>query len=205
VEDSEPARLPRHEIVELQTFLPAEFPKTPGLFEQFLQSIQLCRDPISFELIGKTDEVLVQFAISPDDLGTVRKQLKAYFPLVTFLQSEKTFQSFWSELDGAESVAVDIGLSDEFMRPLAVPAHDPFIGIAGALSHLREGELGLLQVLVAPTRYPWAESIVRAVTDADGDPFFLNDACLRACLKKHDCKRKTSLTLFHVHCISWLK
>src|ERR1035437_9093037 len=42
----------------------------------------------------------------------------------------------------------------------------------GALAGIREGELGLLQVLFQATRFPWAESMVRAVTNGEGSSFF---------------------------------
>src|SRR5439155_25126784 len=49
---------------------------------------------------------------------------------------------------------------------------DPLIGAVGALADLRDGELGLIQVLFRAARYPWAESIMHAVTDWEGRPFF---------------------------------
>ena len=70
---------------------------------------------------------------------------------------------------------IDFGLSRECMIPLrAVRGFevDPLIGIMGALAGLREGEVGLLQVLFQATRSPWAESMVRAVTGSDGKSFF---------------------------------
>jgi hypothetical protein len=42
----------------------------------------------------------------------------------------------------------------------------------GALAGVRNGELGLLQVLFRSARYPWAESMVRAVTNGEGRSFF---------------------------------
>jgi hypothetical protein len=46
------------------------------------------------------------------------------------------------------------------------------ISVVAALSDLRAGELGALQVLFQPTREPWAESALRAVTDGRGGSFF---------------------------------
>ncbi len=51
---------------------------------------------------------------------------------------------------------------------------DPLIGVAGALADLHKGELALLQVLFEPARAPWAESMIRAVTDAEGHSFLAN-------------------------------
>lgn len=173
--EPEPTPLIRSQTIELQTLLPVEFESKPGLFEQFLQSLLFCRDPVSFEIVGRKAEVVAQFAISPEDIRLVQKQLKAFFPLATFVPRERALPEFWNDLGDAETAVVDFGLSLEFMRPLASPVHDPFIAIAGALSELEEGELGVFQVLFCPTRSPWLESIVRAVTDDEGDSFFLND------------------------------
>jgi len=39
---------------------------------------------------------------------------------------------------------------------------------------LQPDELGLFQVIFQPVQYPWAESILNAVTDGKGKPFFAN-------------------------------
>src|SRR5207247_6335230 len=75
------------------------------------------------------------------------------------------------------SDVVEFGLSDEFMLPLRVLRRfsvDPLTGVAAALSDLEVGEAGVLQVLLQPVRQPWAESIMRAVLDERGSPFFLD-------------------------------
>src|SRR5258708_272774 len=60
------------------------------------------------------------------------------------------------------------------MLPLATHKVDPLISLAAGLSGLREGELGLFQVLFQPVRHPWADSISRTASDSDGDPVFIN-------------------------------
>jgi hypothetical protein len=60
------------------------------------------------------------------------------------------------------------------MYSLASGKLDPFVGLVGALSELQAGELGLFQVLWQRAHNPWAESIVRSVTHADGKSFFVN-------------------------------
>jgi hypothetical protein len=74
-----------------------------------------------------------------------------------------------------EAFAVDFGLSREFMVPLKTFKGfdiDPLIGIVGALGGLREGEVALVQILFQASRYPWAQSMMRAVTDGGGGSFF---------------------------------
>ena len=43
---------------------------------------------------------------------------------------------------------------------------------------LAKGELALLQILFEPVQAPWAESMTRAVTNAEGKPVFNNRADL---------------------------
>ena len=72
-------------------------------------------------------------------------------------------------------MVVDFGLSQEFMRPLRTFGNlepDPLTGIVGALENLNEDELGILQILFQAARNPWAESILRSVTDWQGGSFF---------------------------------
>jgi len=52
----------------------------------------------------------------------------------------------------------EYALAREFMRPLrSIPglSPDPLATVAGALAHLREGELRLLQIMFAPAKQAW--------------------------------------------------
>ena len=84
-------------------------------------------------------------------------------------------------------MVVEFGLSEEFMLPLRVLRRfsvDPLTGIGAALSDLEAGEAGVLQVLLQPVRHPWAESIMRAVLDEQGSPFFLDAPEITALAKE---------------------
>ncbi len=81
----------------------------------------------------------------------------------------------WFEGSGGSLVA-DLGLSDEFMRPikgLRAFSLDPLIALIGALNVLETGEVAAFQVLFEPAIEDWGESIVAAVLDEEGKPFFL--------------------------------
>jgi len=60
------------------------------------------------------------------------------------------------------------------MYQLGTGKLDPFVGMVGALSELKPGELGLFQVLFQPVREDWPESIMRSVTHSDGRPLFVD-------------------------------
>lgn len=159
------------DLVVLQTLLPAKLDIPRESFEQFLLSLSLCREPIAFELLGVRGEIGAQFAVSTGDALLLRQQLEAFFPDAAFQSRKDTFAAAWDDL---ESAVVEFGLGNEFMLRLASGKLDPFVGIIGALCGLRENELGLVQVLFRRARKPWAESIMRAVTDNEGGDFFEN-------------------------------
>ena len=173
-EEPEPQPFIRDALVELQTSLPANLNISKDAFEQLLLNLSLCREPIAFELVGFENGVTAQFAMHPDDAPLVRRQLQAYFPEAVFQTTENHLENSWHTCSGEDELAVEFGLAREFMLPLASGKLDPFIGIVGALSELQSSELGLFQVIFQPTREPWAESITRSVTHADGKPFFVN-------------------------------
>lgn len=172
--EPEPRILQRSDLVELQTSLPASLNIPKEVFEQFLSNLSLCHEPIAFELLGVSKKVTAQFAVHEDDASLMRRQLEAYFPEAVFQKQEGALEKAWYSSTGEQILVVEFGLEREFMFPLASGKLDPFIGIIGALSELRDAELGLFQVIFEPVRNPWAESITRSVTHADGKPYFAN-------------------------------
>ena len=172
--EPEPEVLIREPLIELQTFLPANLNLRRDDFEQFLASLSLCREPVAFELLGTAPQVTAQFAVHPQDAGSVFKQLRAFFPDVVFTPREGGLETAWQESSDADMALVEFGLASEFMIPLATTRIDPFVGIVAALGELQPGELALYQVIFQPVQHPWAESILRAVTDNTGQPFFAN-------------------------------
>ncbi|MHB8736186.1 MAG: type IV secretion system DNA-binding domain-containing protein, partial [Terriglobales bacterium] len=161
----------REGLVELQAVLPAELDIPREAFAEFLASLHLCREAVTFELLGRPAAISAQFVAHPTDAPLVRQQLQAFFPDAVFLPQRDYLARAWG---GGEPVVVEVGLGREFMRPLASGRLDPFVGIVGALSELGPEELGLFQVMFQPVRHAWAESILRAVKDGDGESFFAN-------------------------------
>lgn len=173
-EDPQPVVLNRGSMVELQMALPADLDLGRDSFEHFFRNLTLCREPVAFELVGSYRRVLAQFAACEDDVSMVRKQLQSIFPEVQLRQQTGTLESAWMASDGNEAFVVEFGLEQEFMLPLAGGKLDPFIGIVAALDELLPGELAMFQVIFQPLQNSWAESIVNAVTSAEGRPFFVN-------------------------------
>ena len=173
-EEPEPLELFREPLVELQTSLPAKLDISNEAFSQFLRNLSHCRGPISFELVGTPGNVCAQFAAQHEDAAHVRRQLQAHFPEAVFKPCEAALEEAWQSSESDEVLVVEFGLDREFMFPVATGKLDAFVGIIGALSELQPGEVGIFQVLFEPAREEWSESILEAVTDSEGKPFFVN-------------------------------
>lgn len=166
---------PTSDVVELHVSIPPDLKITREASEQLLLSLSYASAPLAFEIVGTPDATIVQLACRTEDLPLLREQLRAHFPEIVLTEGPDVLSRHWRQQLGRESVLVDFGLSHEFMRSLRTFRNfdvDPLTGVVGALQDLREGEIGVLQVLFHAARYPWAESIVRSVTDWEGDAFF---------------------------------
>lgn len=166
------------QLSELQISVSPEFKITKDRAEQFLLSLAYCRYPIALELVGTDRSLTLQFAAAKSDEPQLRQQFTSLFAGTSVREGKRFLEALW-EADGERGAAIaDFGLSNEFMRPLKVCERldpDPLMPVAGALSHLKEGELGILQVLFKRARAPWAESVIRSVTDDEGGAFFADD------------------------------
>ena len=165
-------------ITELAVALPPEIKVSRDAAGQFLMSIGHLSSPAAFEIIGTREEVVVQFACARCDLRQIREQLQAYFPEGSLVEREKYLDSLWDTTGTKETAVVEFGLAKEFMRPLRLFDRfdpDPLAGLIGAMADLGTNDTVLFQTLFTPVRHPWAESILRAVTDATGEPFFEDD------------------------------
>jgi hypothetical protein len=163
-------------LVELEVTLPPGVRVTPGAAEAFLVSLSATRYPLAFEILGSGGEIVFRLAVRRPDERAVRHQLRAFFPEAIPVTPACALREAWGGLRGSAAV-LEFGLGREFMLPLRTFrdfALDPLTPIFGALSDVRSGEIGLLQVLFTPATAPWAESILRAVTDPHGGPFFLD-------------------------------
>ena len=165
-------------LVEMQAVLPPETKITKDAAGQFLMSLGDVSRPASFEIVGTSDSILVQLASAPRDQRQMREQLQAYFPEALSSERKRYLEAAWDRSGGKCTVVVEYGLSKEFMRPLRCFERfdpDPLAGLIGAMATLDPDELAIFQVLFCPVRHAWAESIMRAVTDGMGEPFFVDD------------------------------
>lgn len=177
-EDSEPVPFvfdDNSSIKEIKISLSPKEKVTLEQIEASLLNLSFCSFPLSFEIIGKSDSILVQIACREPDFLQVRQQLQAYFPEAVLNEESNFLKGLLDNQN--ETAIVDFGLSQEFMRPLRTFRNfepDPLTGIIGAMENLGEGEIGIFQVLFQAVHNPWTESILRAVTDWEGKSFFLD-------------------------------
>ena len=171
-DEPEPGVFYRNEMQEISISLPPKLQTPQETFEQFLFNLTNCREPVAFEILGTSEAVTPLFAAHPSDAILIRRQLGAHFPDAVLTPSENKLSDAWE--DSRETAIVEFGLAHEFMLPLAGGKIDEFIGITSALSELEPDEMGLLQILFQPVKAPWGKSMLRAVTDNEGDSFFAN-------------------------------
>jgi hypothetical protein len=189
-EEPVPELLERRLSVEFPLRLPEGLDPNPEEFEAFTRSLFVCQEPIAFELFGSAAAVTAQLAVSPSDYGHVQQQLQAFFPDVVATPTAEGLPKAWDQA-GAEAGVVEFGLARETVAMLATAEQDPFVALVGALSELEEHECGVFQVIWQPAERPWAESLIRSVTDPRGEPFFVDAPELADFARK-----KTALPLY---------
>lgn len=163
-----------HPLVEVGMNLPADLKVSRERAAHILTRLASGRNPVSFEVIGRENSIFMQFACSWPERVQACEQIQAYFPEVKVEDRPGFLSSAWRSA-GEATALVDFGLSREFMVPLRMGTDfdvDPLIPVVASLSDLQAGETGLLQVIFESVRNPWPDSILRAVTDNDGHPFF---------------------------------
>jgi hypothetical protein len=155
--------------------LPKGFKVKADVMEQLLVMLSFCEAPLSFEIIGNGSFIRVQFVCREIDAVEVRSHIKSFFPEVTV--EDRTNTQYDILAGDHNGYVLELGLKDEFMRPLETAGSfdtDPLIGLFAVLDSLQEGEQGVAQIQFKAAINPWSESIIRSVTDDTGGSFFLD-------------------------------
>lgn len=173
-EEPRPRRvLESRELAEIQLVLPEQFVVTPTSAQEFLAHVAIGPSPVSFELIGFHEGIVVQMCCAASQHAAVAAHVRAFYPEVQIRQNSTFLWNAWHDHANWISQA-DFGLSECCFWPLRQEFRrdvDPLTGVVGALADLEEGELAVLQVLVSPARYPWGhemEQIFRKSAARDG-------------------------------------
>lgn len=181
--DDEPAPAPASqeadELVSFEVILPPDTPVSDRASLQLLLALKYLERPIAYELVGADKSVSVQFTCHRDDREQVHGQLAAHFPEAQCVERDDAIGVAVDRLlreRAQEAAVIDFGLSEEFMLPIAIAdlKADPLTAFVGALSGLREPDMGIVQILFKPVAGDWGPSIARAVTDGEGRTFFVD-------------------------------
>lgn len=154
------------EFTELQLILPKELKITRQVAESLLLSFSYLSSPVSFEIIGTKPAIVIQFACTQKDALQVKQQISAHLPNCVVKETSDYLADVWTDGDD-ESLIVDFGLSNEFFLPLKTNSHfetDFLITVIGALSHLKESEVGIFQVLFQKAKNDWGQEIIDSVS-----------------------------------------
>ena len=160
------------DVAVLRLTFPAEFRSAATTVEQCVLLLTAYAAWLSFEIVATDEKICFQFACDAAVAPLMQQQLKVHFPNVQV----EVLGEEGLVVDNRYTAIVDFGLAQEFMRPIAthLKDSDPLRGIFGVLEHLAAGERAVVQVLFSKTINDWSESILRSVTDSQGEPFFLD-------------------------------
>ena len=163
------------ERATIQVALPPDVKVAVEAAERFLLSLGQVEAPVSFEVVASSEVIVVQFTCASSNARQLLEQLRAHFPEAIFSEGTDVIANEWGPGLSNQSVIVDFGLSQEFMRPLRTTAKfdvDPLVAVTGALADLEPSEAALLQILFQPVVNRWAEEAVAAVSGFDGRGLF---------------------------------
>jgi len=133
--EPEPEATSGSHICEIQIALAPDVKVAPELAEHFLLSLSTCAAPVSFEVVGTAESIIIQIACAERDSRHVQQQIRAYFPEAVISEAPGFLVDAWTT-GGGLPVVVDFGLSQEFMRPLKTFSRfdaDPLICVLGSL------------------------------------------------------------------------
>lgn len=177
VEDERPPLLsfPKQLPVELQLSIPFTERTMREAAERLLLSLPYGTGPLAFEIVGTAESTAVQFACRRDDQAELRSQLRSFYPQSVITDGDSHFIRKWRHIKEGYSLVVDFGLSSEFVLPIRTFKGydvDPLISAVGAMDIIRDGEIGIVQVLFKSVRHDWPPAIMQAIRGIDGKAFF---------------------------------
>jgi len=132
----------------------------------FLRELSLVKKPVSFLILGNKAGIMHIICVAPDDEPIVKNVFKAKFPGIECDCGVDPFHKFSGVLNNPSSKSY--GLRDYYQPPaywrILIFDKDnkssPLLSLYAGLSSLGEDELGIYQVIVKPTAYPWAKNIL---------------------------------------------
>lgn len=143
----------------------------PERMEQCVALLARQSGMYSFEIIATHEAYIFQITCPEASAHTTLSILRACLPDAIIQPASDTLV-----FQPCETVVVDLGLAEEFMRPLASLGgdHDNFLPLFVHLDGLRQGEQAIIQVLFQGVVNRWEDSIIRSITINGKDSFFVD-------------------------------
>jgi hypothetical protein len=168
---------PEEPLVEWTVLVPANAPGGLAGAEGWLRALAGTRLPLSFELVGAEGQVSVHLATRESEAAFVAGQFRAFFPDATLLPEPGQLARAW-QTGAGQDAALSFGLAREWMLPLPRSRSgeaEPLLSLFAVLSTLREGEVGVVQMLFETVVSEWAESARLALFGRSGKPLFADE------------------------------
>lgn len=159
-------------LVEFELLLPRDFVVKSGAARNWLRSLQSLAEPLSMEIIGSPERVTVLVSCGAVDRISVAGAMRAHFPEAKLREAASVLRTSWAREVG-HGIIVGLGLQERVFRQLRSDDRleaDPLIGIVGVLDQVADGELGVVQLLLAPASPKWRkefEDFASSIDDVD--------------------------------------
>jgi hypothetical protein len=153
------------------------FPKDHGIslevFQSFLCMLSHTKSPLSFEIVATGQNIALQLVYSAYDSHVIQSHISTYF--TSIITSVIDIEEFPFH-DQSEVAILDFGLCEEFIRPINTETSkiDSLTSLFSILNNLHAHESVLFQCIFKGIQSPLAKDIPRAVTNYDGESFFLD-------------------------------
>lgn len=160
----------------LQVHFPKDRKVTPERMKAVLVMLLHSHANISFELIGTSRQIIIQFVAGFRDLTNIETIVTAYFPECTILHDESYLYTIFN--NDLLIASVDFGLAEEVYRPTEMSDSftvDPLTSICGILDHLKGDHRAGIQILFKGAINNWNNSIRHSVMTRNESSFFEND------------------------------
>ena len=160
------------DLVEFELLLPRDFVVKAGAARSWIASLHSLAEPLSMEIIGSPERVTFVISCSAADRISVVGAMRAHFPEAKLRQGTDVLRGAWTRDEG-HAIIVGMGLQERVFRQLRLDDRldaDPLIGIVGVLDQLSAGELGVVQVILAPASPKWKkefEDFAASIDDVD--------------------------------------
>ena len=175
-------------LVQLKICFPEKHDFKSSLSIEFLNMLSDSKGQISFEIIGKHDNLEIQLVCHTKDHKRILHLLKAYFP--NSIVTESGLEDFPFEIE-KEILIADFGYNEEFMRPINTSI-DALTSVMSTFENLFKNDVAMLQIIFKEVKKPWVRSIVDSV-GVGANSFFPDSPEMVPCVKA-----KVSSPLFAV-------